>query len=300
MGQFNVAIGIATRGRPAILKETLGDLLLQSRPAECILVAYIHSDDIGDAPAAFPQVRFIQGTPETGGSCAQRNRLLDAAGRDYDLLLFLDDDFFLHREYLARMAELFEHDPQVLGATGVVLADGAKGAGLTGAFARDRLAAVAAVPSLGQAPPFPAFNTYGCNMIFRVGALARHNIRFDEQLPAYGWYEDLDFSRRLLPFGTLMVVPGAQGVHLGVKLGRTSGVRFGYSQVANPIYLSRKGSYPWQRARWSILRNCLANLFHSIRPEPYLDRRGRLRGNLLAFREALTGRLRPDRILDLH
>ena len=33
-----------------------------------------------------------------------------------------------------------------------------------------------------------------------------------------------------------------RGVHLGNKRGRVSGLRFGYSQIANPIYLLQKGT----------------------------------------------------------
>ncbi len=293
---LTVAIGIATRGRPAILKETLADLAGQIRPPEGVLVAYSEPVDIGDAPELFPTVRFIQGTT---GSCVQRNHLLEAAGSDYDLILFMDDDFYLHRDYLLRMEEVFRTRPDVQGATGKVIADGAVGPGLTVAHARAMIGAIHHVPHAGERSPTAVFNTYGCNMAFRLATIKRHGLRFDENLPAYGWYEDIDFSRRFLPFGRLVEVAGAQGVHLGVKVGRTSGKRLGYSQVANPIYLARKGSYTWSRAAGSIARRLLSNSVRSIFPESYLDRRGRMRGNLLALWELASGRLRPDRILHI-
>ena len=93
-------------------------------------------------------------------------------------------------------------------------------------------------------------------------------------------------------------MPAARGVHLGVKLGRTSGTRLGYSQVANPIYLARKGVYPWVRVVRDLGRHLLVNCVKSIRPEPYIDRRGRLRGNARGFADLLRGRLRPERILE--
>ncbi len=294
---LSVAIGIATRGRPDTLKETLADLALQTRPAEGIYVAYFDSRDVGDAPLLFPQVHFLQGS---GGSCAQRNHLLDAAGDRYGMIFFMDDDFYLHRDYLLRMEQTFLSDPLILGATGEVIADGAVGPGLTTDYARERLNQIGAVPSLAQRKPKPAFNTYGCNMAFRVSALREYGIRFDEDLPIYAWFEDVDFSRRLLPHGKLVLVPGAQGVHLGIKQGRTSGKRLGYSQVANPIYMARKGTLPWVDAIKGICRHTSKNLLLSLRPEPYVDRRGRVQGNLLALWELLLGRMRPDRILQLH
>jgi hypothetical protein len=47
-------------------------------------------------------------------------------------------------------------------------------------------------------------------------------------------------SRRLAVFGTVVRITSARGVHLGAKLGRGSGVRLGYSQVANPLYVAHK------------------------------------------------------------
>ncbi len=88
-------------------------------------------------------------------------------------------------------------------------------------------------------------------------------------------------------------------MHLGTKLGRSPGRRLGYSQVANPIYLFRKGSYSFGRAAPSVGRNLAANADRSLQPESYIDRRGRLRGNGLAFLDLLRGRLALERILDL-
>ena len=93
---------------------------------------------------------------------------------------------------------------------------------------------------------------------------------------------------------------GARGVHLGIKQGRTSGHQLGYSQVANPIYLFQKGSYTLGRAAGSVGRNMAANLVHSMwRPEPWIDRRGRLFGNARAVGDIVRGRLAPERILEL-
>jgi hypothetical protein len=37
----------------------------------------------------------------------------------------------------------------------------------------------------------------------------------------------------------------------------------------------------------------------SFRPEPFVDRRGRLRGNMIALADVMRGRLAPERILEL-
>ncbi len=292
-----MAVGIATSGRPLILAETLGDLLDQSRPPAEVLVLYGQQSDIGDLAARFPAFRFLE---SAGGLCEKRNRILDEVekGGGAELLFFMDDDFLLDPEYLQVTEAAFRRDPSLVAATGRVLADGAKGPGLTVDQGRRVLARVAGRET-GELAPQPAFNAYGCNMCFRLSTVRRHELRFDQHLPAYGWYEDIDFSRRLLAHGSLMALPGALGVHLGVKVGRVSGGKLGYSQVVNPIYLWRKGSFPLSNTLGSIGRNFLANLFRSLAPEPYVDRRGRLRGNLLAVLDLLRGRIDPGRILGL-
>jgi hypothetical protein len=40
-------------------------------------------------------------------------------------------------------------------------------------------------------------------------------------------------------------------------------------------------------------------LVFSICPEPYVDRGGRLRGNAIAMKDLVSGRLHPERILML-
>jgi GT2 family glycosyltransferase len=143
------------------------------------------------------------------------------------------------------------------------------------------------------------YGTYGCNMAFRLKPVLDHGILFDENLPLYGWQEDIDFSLRVRPYGLIVNAAALRGVHLGIKAGRTSGVRFGYSQIANPIYLIRKGSMSWRHANKLMWRNIAANMARSFFPEPWVDRKGRLKGNLLALMDMLKGRISPGRILQL-
>jgi GT2 family glycosyltransferase len=136
-------------------------------------------------------------------------------------------------------------------------------------------------------------------MAFRMKSIRQLGLSFDEALPLYGWQEDIDFSRQLATLGRIVDVSTLRGVHLGAKGGRTSGVRFGYSQIANPVYLIRKGTMSLSFAAPLVWRNLLANLYGSFRPEPWIDRRGRLKGNCLALCDLVTGRISPQRILEL-
>jgi GT2 family glycosyltransferase len=290
--RLQIAVGIATRGRPAILAETIADLETQRRPPDSIVVAYADPADIGAAPRMFPQVRFVQ---TSLGLTKQRNAILQAATAS-DVIAFLDDDFYLHRDYLSTMERLFSTQPQVTVATGQILADGINGPGLNFAQAKEIIAQAAGETELRTRE---AFNAYGCNMCLRMEPIRANKLRFDENLPLYGWYEDVEFSRQLASHGSVVWVAGAAGVHLGAKSGRQSGYRLGYSQIANPLYLARKRSVSWSYAVASMTSRFLKNLVRSTVPEPYVDRRGRLRGNLRAAREVLSGAISPTRILQL-
>jgi len=45
--------------------------------------------------------------------------------------------------------------------------------------------------------------------------------------------------------------------------------------------------------------NIAANILGSLKPQGLVDRRGRLKGNLIAFGDFVRGRLDPMRVLDL-
>ena len=288
-----LAVGIPTRGRPALLSETIAFLAKQVRQPDQILVAFADLVDIGDAAERFPHVKFIQ---TELGLTRQRNAILTLVG-DNDFLLFIDDDFFLDPQYLRITERFFVENPQVVASTGRVLADDVKGPGLTVAQAKSILASSTGAQCEQRITL--TFLAYGCNMCLRLAPVREQDLRFDETLPLYGWYEDWDFSCQLASFGSIVHISNACGVHLSTKIGRVTGVRMGYAQVANPIYLARKGTFPWSHVFKFIVGPCLKNLVRSLAPEAHVDRLGRFSGNLTAFRHLLTGTLNPKQIVDL-
>lgn len=292
---MRIAIGIATAGRPQLLPVVLAEFARQSRPPERIIISAPSRDDIGDLDGAWTtKVEIIVGSR---GLTRQRNTILDRAD-DIDIVVFFDDDFLPEPEYLEIVDRVFTADRDIVIATGTLIADGILGPGFSVKEARARLESATAV-SGDRCAMLDVDGVYGCNMAVRMEAANSPRRRFDPKLPLYGWLEDVDFSGQFVHAGRIVQLAAARGVHLGIKQGRQSGVRLGYSQVANPIYLSRKGTCPWSRSLRLISRNLAANCFRSFRPEPYVDRLGRVAGNLRAFRDLLTGRLAPDRILDL-
>jgi glycosyltransferase involved in cell wall biosynthesis len=291
--QIRLVVGIATRSRPTILGETIAFLAKQERQPDQIVVAYAEPVDIGDALHRFPHVTFIQ-TPL--GLTRQRNAIL-ALVRDSDILLFIDDDFYLDPHYLTITERFLVENPGVVASTGRVLADDVKGPGLTVEQAKSIVASSNGAQCEQRITP--TFLAYGCNMCLRLAPVREHGLRFDETLPLYGWYEDWDFSCQMASFGSIVHISNACGVHLSTKVGRITGARMGYAQVANPIYLARKGTFPWSKVLKFIVGPCLKNLVCSLAPEAHVDRLGRFCGNITAFRDLLAGTLNPAQMADL-
>jgi GT2 family glycosyltransferase len=290
---MQIVVGIATHGRPAILAETLAFLAQQQRRADRILVVYAEPADVGDCPRRFPDATFVAAEL---GLTRQRN-IVVALAQDCDYLQFFDDDFYPHPAYLQVVEKYLTDHPDVVATTGHVLADDIKGPGLTVAQAKSIIAA--SDPGQTEQHAIPTFLAYGCNMGLRMQTIREHSLQFDETLPLYGWYEDWDFTARIARFGAVMHISNACGVHLSTKTGRITGVRMGYAQVANPIYLARKGTFLWSNVFEFIIGPFFKNLVRSIAPEEYVDRFGRFCGNLAAFRDLATGRLSPTQIIDL-
>jgi GT2 family glycosyltransferase len=291
--ELRIAVGIATVGRAPLLRAIVEELAQQTRMPDRIVICAPTQADVDGVPAG-PTTEIVIGAR---GLTRQRNVILGRVD-DFDVVVFFDDDFVPAPTYMAAVERLFAAQSDVAMATGSVIADGIIGPGLSLDDVRRRLAQAGSVLD-SDASVEEVSNGYGCNMAVRLATARAAQCRFDERLPLYGWMEDVDFSRQLARHGRIVKAAAAQGFHLGVKRGRQSGVRLGYSQVANPIYLSRKGTCPWPRTLRLMSRNIAANLVRSLRPEPYIDRLGRVLGNLKALRDLATGRLDPQRILEL-
>jgi GT2 family glycosyltransferase len=253
-----------------------------------------------DETSALSQTKGLRGVrcvfgPQ--GSSAQRNTAIPLARTPY--VLFLDDDVELAPEYIAEMESAFDRDPSIAAAIGKVVADGAtSGKGI------DRDEALKAVQQQTGSRTCSTIGTddyYGCNMFVRGDVLRRE--QFDERLVLYAWLEDRDFLWRCAKHGKIVRNEAALVAHLGTRTGRTSDVRYGYTKIANPYYLWKKSGICSLTAvivrYW--MKTTFANLIRAIvsgQPQRG-DYRKRLRGNFLAYRDALRFRLHPENVLNI-
>ncbi len=293
-GQLSVAVAIASLGRPSLIADLIGRMERQSVRPDVLLFSTVSADDL---PADFVENERVKSVFAPKGLTLQRNAALDYLGDRYDVILFYDDDFIPSIYSVENVARFFAAFPDVVGATGDVLADGIQSAGIDAGEADTVISAHDARQSFPLEIYSELPGLYGCNMAYRSSAIG--DLRFDERLRLYAWQEDFDFAQALSARGKIVKTPAFAGVHLGVKHGRESGLRLGYSQVINPLYLIRKGTMPVDFGVILIGKNLVANHIKMFKSEPWVDRVGRVKGNWLGLFDAIRGRLTPERIESL-
>jgi hypothetical protein len=288
-----LAVVIATKGRPQAACRLLKELERQTLPPKTVFLSATDHADVGIIPNTRLSVELILGSP---GSSVQRNRALDRFEGRYDFVFFLDDDFVPSPHWIEQSVRVFQTHRDVAGVGGTVIRDGALSDEVSWEEAI-RLICEADAADLDDSL-IEVTGLYGCNMAFRMTAIGAA-VRFDERLIAYGWLEDADFSRMAGRAGRLVQSRSLIGVHLGIKQGRVPGARFGYSQIANLWYLRGKGTLSPREVWLNTFKALAVNGIKAIRPEKFIDRRGRFRGNLVAVRHLLLGICQPEKSADL-
>lgn len=291
-----VNVVVATRGRPDDVQTLVGMLARSTRLPDRVVIVGANASDwqgVDQLATPFPIVTLTCPQP---GLPRQRNvaiaHLMERIEID-SVVAFFDDDFVPHDRWIEEAVAVLVRDPAVIGVTGAVLRDGAK----TQAVPMDEAMQLVVQWPGGDGEVAGVSSLYGCNMAVRASVFGQ--ARFDERLPLYGWLEDLDFSGQIARAGRLVRAAGCAGVHRGAKGARVSGRRYGYSQIANPLYLAGKGTCRVPEAGVFVARALLSNLLRSTRRHPVFDYRGRLRGNLCALGDMVRGRMRPEAITDL-
>jgi glycosyltransferase involved in cell wall biosynthesis len=292
-GPVRIAVIVATKGRPQAVNQLLRLLEEQTRLPSVVVVSATEHADIQDSMPTSPMVEYTFGP---AGLTCQRNRALERTRDRSDIVVFFDDDFAPSPTWLEHCANAFISDSSVVGMCGLVLRDGAVGEEISWEEAGRLIHGAAPADSTGPLVAEPA-GLYGCNMAYRTSAI--RDVVFDERLVLYGWLEDKDFSRLAGKMGRLVKCNALVGVHLGIKSGRVSGRKYGYSQVVNAWYLREKGTLTSKEAWSNIGKALLANGAKALWPEKHIDRLGRLTGNLIGLGNVMLGHCRPEQAAEL-
>ncbi|MFM2420151.1 MAG: hypothetical protein RL385_4874 [Pseudomonadota bacterium] len=306
---MEVHVVIATKGRAHALGHLADRIASQTALPASLTFVGSRPEDVAGIEAHPLRERCAVDVLIAGaaGLCIQRNFGVSHVTAPYRsgqktapfFIAFFDDDYRPAVDWLEQARRVFESQSTVVGLTGCMLADGINGDPITEAEAEQYLSRMRPPERhwATGAEPRPLTSMYGCNMAFRDRAIL--GCRFDENLPLYGWQEDRDFTAQAMAFGSTIYAPTCRGVHLGSRSGRISGLRFGYSQIANPVYMWRKGTISVAQGAQFVVRHLLSNTAKTLRSNPSHDYPGRLRGNFLAITDLLRGTCHPTRVLHI-
>jgi len=292
-----ISVVIVSKGRAAVLSETLASLSRQTlKPDRIVLVV----PGAADLPEHFwnDNVQTVVGPL---GASLQRNEGIKVIPLSVGYVAFFDDDMELKDDYLARAVAFLEANPTVVGLSGAVLGNG----NVTRGEGRRRIAAYQ--PPRDSRDHFQSagkgHTLHGCNMVIRRGVLECE--QFDEALPLYSYNEDYDLSLRLKSYGLVGRFAGCISVHLETPTGRVREDMRGYSMVANNYYfLTRKTTHLPPALAWirfwtvCVARPLMVCLVSILRRDRSHDFRARLKGILLAVKDIFTGKSHPGRILE--
>jgi glycosyltransferase involved in cell wall biosynthesis len=287
--QYSVVI--TSKDRPAILTETIQALLRQSHPPENIFVVVDKPSDMDGLHECCRAVIFA------GSNTAKRNAGMEKVPASSSLLLFVDDDVELHRDYALFASELFASHREIVAASGNVLVDAS--------IPRARAVAILAearIPEWKFKSHGRDSVLYGCNMMIRRQAALQE--RFDEALPLYSFGEDYEISIRLRRRGLVGRFSTGLLVHLKASSGRLNRKRLAWSIIANNWYFIRKGSthlpgmLAYLRFIWTFLYIGWNQLLQDI-SEPHTSFPG-TSGVIMAARDLVARRLTPSRLLDIN
>lgn len=291
---LSVAVVVASLGRPELLLQMIALMERQTLRPDMLLFSVVSEADV---PAGLEQNEKLQVIMGAKGLTLQRNRAIDWLAGRFDVIVFYDDDFLPCSTSIRGIERFFRTHADVVGASGKVMADGINGPGITFEEGLSILQRYEAQQFDHNCIVQSLHGLYGCNMAYRSSAIA--DTRFDERLKLYAWQEDIDFAASLRDRGRLVRTLSFAGVHQGVKSGRTSGLKLGYSQVINPVYLAKKGTMRRSFAAKLVFQNVFANHLKAFRPEPWVDRFGRVKGNWLGLADLVRGSITPERIEQL-
>jgi hypothetical protein len=151
---------------------------------------------------------------------------MDKVPASSSLLLFVDDDVELYRDYALLACELFASRREIVAASGNVLVD----ASIPRAHAIAILAQ-ARIPEWKFKSRGGHSVLYGCNMIIRREAALQE--RLDEALPLYSFGQDYDISTQLRRRGLVGRFSTGLLVHLKTPAGRLNRKYLAWSIIAN-------------------------------------------------------------------
>ena len=289
---IRISVVISTYNRPADLRNALESLSIQSlMPFEVLVVDDSDGTVAEDVVEPLREVirergsrlEYVRNTRKKGLTVA-RNLGVDRSGGD--VVLFIDDDVVLDKDYVRHIAGVYSSHPGAVGVQGFHGGDFSPS--LTGRLgnAIDRAFMVwfyskdscKVMPSFYPTYPHVATRVIpcqwfsGCNMSYRREVFVKE--RFDEALSRYcPGGEDLDFSYRVWKRhpGSLFLAPDAKLEHRYTPSSRPPKRNFVLMQAVYRRYFAFKNMDPTFRHNlaysWSAIGKMATSLMRNMKAQ---------------------------------
>ena len=226
---MKLSIVIPTYNRAKELDEALDSVISQtSLPEEVIIVDDSDDDAVenltGRRGSEFEEkgvfLRYIRNKREKSLTIARNIGIESATG---DIILFLDDDVVLDKDYIKEILRVYEEEPDALGVQGYITNvslprrwNAINKILFLGHLEKNRCSVL---PSTNTTYPYPLERTISCewlsgsNQSYKRSVLER--FRYDENLKRYSYKEDVDLSYRVYRQhpDSLYMTPHAKLVH---------------------------------------------------------------------------------------
>jgi len=203
---MEISIVIPTYKRPAELKECLNSVIRQTKPPKEILVIDNADDEaskkiVGEISAV--AARYVRNEKENSLTGAKNLGAEKASG---DIVLFLDDDMTITKNYLEELLSVYQTHPEAVGVEGYIEAPNTKLYKFSNLIGRLFFLGHRAenqcriLPSIKGVYPGSLNSPMNCEWLSGVSSWKKEilaEFKFDENLKKYSDSEDLDFSYRV-------------------------------------------------------------------------------------------------------
>lgn len=249
---MNVSAIIPTYNRNRDLGDCLNSLFAQTESVAEIIIVDNSKDSVAEPLAKEFMKKFAEINCQlvyVGNNINSLTvaRNLGARKASGDIVLFLDDDVILDKDYVRELLEVFKNNTNALGVQGYI------NPGLTD-LTRNRLFRLfywyhlednksRVLPSVSATYPLKLDRVIECQWLSGANHSYRRIVleefQYDENLMKYSDGEDLDFSYRVYKKypGSLFMTPAAKLVHNTSMSGRALGKELVYMQEIYGLYL---------------------------------------------------------------
>jgi len=278
-----VSVIVPVYNRASEVHKCLDALINQTYPREqyeIIVVDDYSTDDLKEVVEAYPSVQYVLNSLEF---CLPAARNMGIARAKGEIIVFLDDDAIVEKEYIEKIVDVFRSNEGIGGVTGRlkdveiqeikkgflgrIMALYAKIFGVSGFFSSQKgvgrvLETGFLISNFEQHRVLSQVEWLsGCNMSYRKKAVEEVGL-FDPRFDGHSYFEDADFSYRILKKGyRLYSVSDAVVDHQVSAVSREKLSRIKYYQLIHNNRFFLKNVYENSRIRylkhlfahWSLL-----------------------------------------------